>query len=160
MGLCLLSAGPALAEGFALRDLSGLGPAAGAALGGGYLHRAAPDRVTLTCPDCAGAPMIDILIGRQTDGTEARVRSGETPIAQLERLCQAREPRCRLGPLAAAPAIGWLSTYPIGATAGATAILLREGDMLTIRSVAGTPEIARGNAERLVEEMRRVVVGE
>ena len=128
-------AGAAQAEGFASRDLSAFAETAASALGMGYDHRAEPERLTLFCPGCEDAPMIAVLIGRQTDGTEARMRLGETTIARLEELCQEREPRCRLNAIDVAPAIGWVTSYPLGDGFGATAIILRDGDMLTIRSL-------------------------
>ena len=103
--------------------------------------------------------MIDILLGRQTDGTEERVRSGETSMAELERLCQSRSPSCRLAALEVAPAVGWITTYPIGSMAGSTADIFRGGDLLTIRSLATDAETARGNAERLVKTVGAKIVG-
>jgi hypothetical protein len=159
---CLIAAG-AQAEGFAQRDLRTVAGEATASLeaslGGRIASRAEPGRLTLTCPDCAGGPMIDLLIGRQTDGTEERVRSGRTSMAQLEALCQARSPDCRLSGLPVAPAVGWITTYAIGRTAGSTAIILRDGDMLTIRSLASDGAIARRNAETLARSVAPRIVG-
>ena len=87
----LLVATASRAEGFAINDLTPIGDAAVAALGPGYIFRAEPARVSLYCPDCIGSPMIDILLGTQVDGTEGRVRSGVTPIPELERQCRSRK---------------------------------------------------------------------
>ncbi|PIK72730.1 hypothetical protein CS379_12350, partial [Methylobacterium frigidaeris] len=119
--LLCLSAAPACAGGFALRDLTAVADEAGAALGRGYAARAAPERLTLMCTTCDGAPMVDLLLGRQADGTEERVRAGRTSMAQLESLCRARSPDCRLSALSVAPAVGWVTSYSIGSSAGATA---------------------------------------
>ncbi|WP_407519923.1 hypothetical protein [Methylobacterium oryzisoli] len=149
----------ALAEGFAVRDLRTVTGEATAALGGRFASRAEAGRLTLACPDCEGGPMIDVLIGRQTDGTEGRVRSGQTSLAQLEALCQARSPDCRLSGLSVAPAVGWITTYPMGRTAGATAVILRDGDSLTIRSLASDGAVARRNAETLARTVAPRIVG-
>ena len=86
--------------------------------------------------------------------------TGATPISQLERNCQARNPECRLSGLQVAPAVGWISGYPIGgSTAGSTAIILYGGDMLTIRSLASDPATARANAERLVGTIVPAILG-
>ena len=154
-------AGPAAqAEGFVAKDLTKVADAAKAALGGEFAQRAAPARLTLTCPTCKGAPMIDVLVGRQDDGTEARVRSGQTTIAQLEKLCRDKVDACRITELKVAPAVGWLSVYPMGASmAGSTAVILRDGDLLTIRSLASDPTVAKRNAEKLTASLAPKIVG-
>ncbi|MDO7843963.1 hypothetical protein [Sphingomonas immobilis] len=148
---------PAQAEGFAVHDLTTVATDLQKALGDGFVERAEPTRVTLTCPSCAGAPIIDVLIGRQTDGTEQRIRSGETKIARMEALCREREPACRLVALDVAPAIGWITAYPMGDHAGATAVVLRDSDLLTIRSIAGNAATARAHADKLLAVARGII---
>ncbi|MEH3143818.1 MAG: hypothetical protein PGN34_00295 [Methylobacterium frigidaeris] len=155
----LPAATAARAEGFAARDLTTVADAARTALGGRFAARAEPRRLTLTCPECDGAPVVDLQLGRQTDGTEGRVRSGQTSVEQLEALCRARSPECRLSGLSVAPAVGWTSTYPLGAGAGATAVILRDGDLLTIRVLAGTRAVAAGHVETLVRTLAPRIVG-
>ncbi|MFF8800849.1 MULTISPECIES: hypothetical protein [unclassified Methylobacterium] len=150
---------PVLAEGFAVRDLTAIASKAKAALGSGYAARAEAARLTLVCTACEGSPMIDVLLGRQADGTEERVRSGQTPIARLEALCRQRSPECRVTGLSVAPAVGWISRYRMGTMSGATAILLRDGDLLTIRSLAGDEATASRNARTLVEALGPRIVG-
>lgn len=150
---------PALAEGFAVRDLTAIASEAKAALGSGYAARAEAARLTLVCTACEGSPMIDVLLGRQADGTEERVRSGQTPIARLEALCRQRSPECRVTGLSVAPAVGWISRYRMGTMSGATAIVLRDGDLLTIRSLAGDEATASRNARTLVEALGPRIVG-
>ncbi|WP_232631723.1 hypothetical protein [Methylobacterium sp. Leaf118] len=149
----------AWADGFALRDLTAVEAEAKAALGDGFAARAAPARLTLTCPTCPGSPMIDVLVGRQADGTEERVRSGQTSLARLEEICQARSPECRVSALSVAPAVGWLSAYRMGPMAGATAVVLRGGDGLTIRSLADDAETARRHARALSDRLVPHIVG-
>ena len=155
----LLLPGAVRAEGFAVRDLTTVAAAAKAALDGRFQARAEPARLTLACPDCKGGPTVDVLLGRQADGTEARVRSGETPIARLEALCRARNPECRLAGLPVAPAVGWISRYPLGGAAGATPVVLRGGDLLTIRALAADAEAASRTARALVEALAPRIVG-
>lgn len=147
------------AEGFGVRDLSTIAPEVSTALGSGFSHKGETERLTLSCPGCDGEPIVDLLLGRQTDGTEDRVRSGQTPISRLEQLCQERSPSCRLTGLDVAPAVGWISTYSMGALFGSTAVILRSGDLLTIRSVASNAEAARGNAEKVVKAVRTRLIG-
>lgn len=153
------AAGSALAEGFAIRDLRTVDSNAKAALGAGYLSRPLTNRLILTCTTCQGAPMIDITIGRQTDGTEARVRSGQTTIPQLQAQCQARSPSCRIGAVSLPPAVGWVSSYTMGAMAGSTAVIIRDGDMLTLRVITDDPALSRRLAETLISTVGRQIVG-
>ena len=151
---------PAFASGFTAADLRRVEGAAVRALGPACLARAEAERLTLTCPDRPGAPIVDLRLGRQDDGTEARVRSGATTVADLERLCREREPACRLSPLDVAPAVGWVSSWPMGDGAGATSVVLRDGDLLTVRALAATPEAARAAIDALLPVVRAGVVGE
>jgi hypothetical protein len=153
------SAPSAHARGLATQDLTPLGAVAAKALGTGFNHRAEPGRLTLDCADCAGEPIVDILLGRQADGTEDRVRSGATTIADLERICQSCSSTCRVSAMNVSPAVGWVSAYPIGQGAGATAVVIRGGDLLTIRSVARDPVTARRSIDRLLPMVRAQIVG-
>jgi hypothetical protein len=130
-----------------------------AALGPGYVARAEDDRLVLTCPGCEGAPMVEIRVGRQEDGTEARLRSGYTSIASLDQQCRARNPTCRVECAEAGPALGWVSDYRSGAIAGNTLVLLNGGAMVLLRSIAASPELARGNVDRLRAEVVPALVG-
>ncbi len=104
--------------------------------------------------------MVSIMLGQQTDGTEERVRSGRTTMADLERLCQAREPSCRITRADMGPAVGWVSVYRVGDTvAGSTLMLIRDGNLMTVRSIAPTPEAARQNVERLQRAVLPQIVG-
>lgn len=58
-----------------------------------------------------------------------------------------------------APAVGWISLYRTGAMSGATAIVLRDGELLTIRSLAGDAATASRNARILVEALAPRIVG-
>jgi hypothetical protein len=151
--------GTVSAQGFAVGDLREVEQAATRVLGQGFVARAAEKRLTFVCTDCAGAPMIDILLGRQTDGTEDRVRSGQTTVADLERLCRERNDACRLTGLSVAPAVGWISQYPLGEGAGSTAVIIRNGDLLTIRGVARQPGVAHASVKKLVDGLGRRIIG-
>jgi hypothetical protein len=130
-----------------------------AALGEGYIARAEDDRLILTCPGCAGTPMLEIRLGRQDDGTEARLRSGYTTISSLDQQCRGRNPTCRVERADLGPAVGWVSAYRAGEVAGSTLVLLRDGAMVIVRSIAGSPDLARGNVERLRTEVLPALVG-
>jgi hypothetical protein len=154
-----LAAPAAMAEGFAVDDLGTLPVNVSAFPGGTYDYAAtAPDRLTIVCEDCEVLVGIDIQLGRQTDGTEGRVRSGETAIADLVALCRASNPTCRIDALDIAPAVGWVSRYK-GGISGSTAVILLDGDMLTIRSVAADVEIAARNSAIAFDQFARSIVG-
>jgi hypothetical protein len=159
LALAVFWAGIGQAQNIPDRDLTKTQSAAEAALGKGFISRAEPARLDLTCPSCAGSPIIGIQIGRQADGTEERIRSGETKIGDLERLCRARSPECRIEALEVRPAVGWVSSYQLGEIAGATAVVILNGELLTIRSLADSPAHARGNIDRLLPVVRKEVIG-
>jgi hypothetical protein len=145
--------------GFASTDLNRLDGEIARLLGPGFLGAPRPGKLAYSCPSCAGEPILGIEIGRQADGTEDRVRSGRTRIEDLEKQCQARSPECRIEALAAGPAVGWVSSYALGSSRGATAILILGGDLLTIRAVANDAATARGTIDRLMPLVREKIVG-
>ncbi|GEP03426.1 hypothetical protein [Methylobacterium oxalidis] len=149
----------AAADGFALRDLTAAAAEARTALGRGFQAKAERERLRLICTGCEGDPIVDLQLGRQSDGTEGRVRSGQTTFDKLEALCRARNPTCRLSGLSVAPAVGWLTSYSLGGTAGATATVIRDGDLLTVRVLAATEAVATAHARRLVETLVPRIVG-
>lgn len=154
-----LMSAPAFADGMRVHDLTTIETSARTALGKDAISRAEPERLTLTCPTCAGAPMVDLLLGRQTDGTEERVRSGATTVAQLEAQCQAREPSCQMKRADVGRAVGWVSSYKVGGSAGGTLILIAGGDMLTARVMAADEAAVRGTISRLKAKVLPAIVG-
>ncbi len=152
--LCCLWSQAAPAQGFAVHDLTGMAEAARAAFGGDSKAQAGPLRLIVTCAACAGAPSVDLQLGRLTDGTEERVRSGKTSFAALEGICVKRNPDCRLTSLSVGRAVGWISVYAIGRSGGATAVILRDGDLLSIEARAAD----RGTAEDAVQRLAQAVV--
>lgn len=155
----MLAAAGAHAHRLAVKDLRTVERAVTEALGPGFVGRAAPTRIDLICSSCAGEPIVGIRIGTQDDGTEQRVRAGRTTMADLERICRARSPECRITALDVAPAVGWVSSYPVGDGAGATAVVIRDGDLLTIRSIATDATSARANIDKLMPLVNNRIVG-
>ena len=142
------------AQGFASEDLTAFVDQAKAAIGSQASVQATPLTLTATCARCKGAPTVSLELGRLTDGTEKRVRSGVTSFAKLEALCLAQNPDCRLSALSVGPAVGWITVYAYGGDAGSTAVILRDGDLLTIRAKADS----RGTAEDYVRALTQVLV--
>lgn len=149
----------AQAQGFVAYDLTEVAPAMTDALGAGFVVRAESQQLTFACTACDGEPVIRLALSQQTDGTEQRVRSGTTKIADLDRICRESNATCRISALDVAPAVGWVSSYEAGGTFGATAILLRDGDMLTIRSIAKDGASAQRGVDALLPLVRARVVG-
>ena len=161
VGGCLfaMAAMSAQAEGFATRDLTRAAPAMRDALGPEFDGRAAPEQLMFACLECPGSPTVSVVLGRQTDGTEGRVRSGATTVADLDRICKSRSVSCEVSALAVAPAVGWVSRYTAGGSAGATAVIIRDGDLLTVRSIAEDAATARRTIDTLLPAVRAEVVG-
>jgi hypothetical protein len=159
-GTVMAMAAPVHAEGFAVRDFTAMTDNVTGFLEGKWEMKVDPDRLTLMCFECDGAPVLDFQLGRQTDGTEARVRSGETTIARLEEMCQAKAPECRIEGLDVAPAVGWMSTFPMGSQSAHTIVVLRDGDMLYLRSVSDSAAVARNNADAAVANIVPLIVGD
>ena len=155
-----ITGSPAWAEGFADKDVARLETVASRALGEGFSGQARDGRLILTCFGCSGEPTVSIEFGRQNDGTEQRIRAGTTTIADLERLCRLRSDDCRMSALDVAPAVGWVSRWTIGSSAAATAILIRDGDLLTIRSIAADAETARRHVDALLPVVRTSIIGQ
>ncbi|MEL6435803.1 MAG: hypothetical protein AAFP99_03310 [Pseudomonadota bacterium] len=147
--------GVARAEGFAITDLTDLNDIPQTLNGKSYSNRLAAKRLTLACDDCDGLNAVDVLIGRSTDGTEGRFRSGETTLKRMEDVCRSRDDTCRLERLDVGPSVGWLSIY----ARGSTAILFRDGDTLTIRGLAETPEVARETVRGVLATLAPTIVG-
>ncbi|MBK6307055.1 MAG: hypothetical protein IPF87_23140 [Gemmatimonadetes bacterium] len=147
------------ATGFAIHDLTKAPFDPTTALGMGYIARVEPTRLTMMCPDCIGSPTIDVQLGRQDDGTEGRFRAGTTTVSQLETACRAREASCRIERLQVEPAVGWMSSYRMGAQFAHTTVVLRDGDLLTVRTQASDSASDRRNADAMVVKLVRGVVG-
>jgi hypothetical protein len=149
------------AASFQNTDLDAVGKHAQETLGPGFrAQNTNSRRVDLTCASCAVPTMVSITIGQQTDGTDERVRGGQTTMADLERLCQAREPSCRVTRADMGPAVGWISVYRNSDTfSGSTLVLIRDGNLMTVRSIAPTPEAARDNVQRLQRAVLPQIVG-
>ncbi|MCJ2068109.1 hypothetical protein MKK75_04670 [Methylobacterium sp. J-030] len=157
--LCTLWSQAALAQGFAVHDLTPLAEDALLALGKDATAQAQPFQLILTCPACDGAPAVALRLGRLTDGTEGRVRSGKTTMAALETICVRKNPDCRLTTLPAGPAVAWITSYAFGTGAGATAIVLRDGDLLTIDARSIDRGAAEDTALRVAQKLLPRIVG-
>jgi hypothetical protein len=156
--LLTLLCSPAYAGGLAITDLTEA-PDMSAILGAGFISKVEADRVTYVCFECPGTPMIDVLMGQQTDGMEGRIRSGETTMEEMQAICQSREPDCTIEGLDVAPAVGFRSSYPVLGQSGSTTVVMLDGDVLTIRSVADDPAIAHDNAVMLENNLIPAIVG-
>ncbi|TXN06239.1 hypothetical protein FV242_00900 [Methylobacterium sp. WL64] len=150
---CLV-APAARAQGFVSHDLTGLLDPVRVAIGSMATVQATPLDLNLTCSPCKGSPNVEVQLGRLTDGTEKRVRTGETSLAKLESLCIKQNPDCRLSAVPVSPAVGWITVYALGNGGGSTAVILRDGDLLTIQARADSP----GHAEDAVLALTQNVV--
>ncbi len=159
-GSALMFATPAAS--FQNADLDVVGNRAQAALGQDFrAQNTNRQRVDPTCESCAVPTMVSSNIGRQSDGTEGRVRNGQTTMVDLERICQSREPDCDLTRADMGGAVGWLTVWRTSdAFAGSTLTLIKDGNVMTVRSIAPTPEAARKIVARLQRAVLPQIVGQ
>lgn len=155
---CLV-APAAQAQGFVSHDLTGFVDPIRVAIGSNAAVQATPLDLNLTCASCKGSPSVEIQVGRSTDGTEKRVRSGETSLAKLESLCIKQNPDCRLSALPVSPAVGWITVYALENGGGSTAVILRDGDLLTIQARADSPGHAEDSVLALTQNVVPKIVG-
>lgn len=160
LALAFAAASAPAAAGFVQRDLTKVAVDVADYSGGTYAHRAEPNRLTVMCLDCAEMQAVDVLIGRTADGTEQRLRSGATTAADMERLCRQKEPRCTLAARDVGAAVGIQSVWPMGEAAVSTVYLYRDGDLLTIRSVAADTASAKANADVTIRTLAPQIVGD
>ena len=156
---CAFGVCPA-AAGFILKDLRSLSVDASGFVGGQFAAKATDARrLTIYCTTCAQFTAIDVIIGRSTDGTEQRYRSGTTTIEKMAALCRSRSPSCKMRATASGSAVGWISEYDLGATRGSTVVLFLDGDLLTIRSISDTRQTASANAVHALKTIAPLIVG-
>lgn len=158
--LCIASL--ARAEGFKIGDLRDVTADVSGYVGGGTFGFKATEakRLTVFCEGCDGLVAIDIRLGRSTDGTEERYRSGETSIEKMASLCKANNPSCELEAVALGKAVGWVTRYAIGPSAGSTAVLFLDGDQLIVRSIANDVDTAAANGTRALRTIGKTIIGE
>lgn len=153
--------GVAQADGFKITDLQTLTPDASGYLGNGTFDAQASDakRLTVFCTGCSGMVAVDVLLGRNEDGTEQRYRSGETTVENMANLCKANNPGCELEALAQGNAVGWVTRYSLTSGSGSTAVLFLDGDQLVIRSIAPDRETAAANGRHALKTIGAQIIG-
>lgn len=157
--LLLAGAAPALAEGFASRDLTTATVDTAAFEGGSFEAEAtSPGRLTIFCTDCEGFTAIDVLMGGGDAGLERRLREDEGTVGELEARCRERAPSCRIVPVTLGAAIGYRSTYEAASTRGSTAVVMLDGEGMTVRSIAPDTETASANAEAALDTVGRAMI--
>jgi hypothetical protein len=166
--LCVLativasSAHGAPKSGFAVTNMTQVSSEAFTIPSKTFDRRAQRDRLTFSCTNCTGVGTegIDIIIGKSRDGTEGRLRSGRTTIADIERICRTGDPNCRVEAVKINGAVGWVTRARIlGMINASTTILYKNGDMLTIRSFSDNAEIAYSNGRAAREQLAPRIVG-
>ncbi|MEJ6392317.1 hypothetical protein V8J82_03565 [Gymnodinialimonas sp. 2305UL16-5] len=156
--LCIAGPGIAAAQGFAIDDLRQLSVDTSAFPGSFTAEATSADRLTIACLDCEAFVAIDVRLGRQDDGTEGRVRSGETTIDDLAAICQARDATCQLEGVNVGQAIGWVTSFE-GMRPASTTVLLRDGDLLMIRAIAADVATARRIGEITRSVLAPTIIG-
>jgi len=158
---CLAVAWPvsAGAAGFALTDLTRVKPAVLKISGKTFVSRAAPDRLTFGCKDCAGLEAVDVLLDKSTDGTEQRFRSGATTIARIQEICRTSEPTCAIERIEMNGAVGWVSRTKAVGSFISTTILFKNGGQLVIRPIAETLKAAFDNGLAVRLKLAPQIIG-
>ncbi len=155
-----LLATPAAAEGFAVDNLAAVTLPLNLFEGGAAVAGDRNDgRLSVLCDGCADMQALDVILGTSTDGTEARYRAGETTIAEMEALCRNNNDTCRMDALELGGAVGWRSSYALGGTTGATAVLFQDGDLLTVRAIGPDLDTTMGVLDRGLDMVASRIVG-
>ena len=149
----------AAADGFALNNLQKVEVDNSQFAGGTYEHQKERKRIILACTTCDDLTSISVEIGRSTDGTEGRFRSGETTVEKMQNICQQRNPKCRLTRLDLGPAVGWVTQYKLGPIEGSTAVLFRDGDLLTVRTTSDSRNRTGSNMAAALDHIAPQIVG-
>ena len=116
-----------------------------------YTIKQAPDRLTIACVKCDGLVAIDVTISPTMDGTEERIRNGETTAKTMLEICKknakARGTECyNIRTANLKGAVGFVSDYKISdAMYGATYTIFQDNKLLMMRNIAGS----RAEAKRL-----------
>lgn len=156
----ITAATAAYADGFAVKDLGTLQVDPTVFQGGTYdAGSTEPARLTVFCTDCSSQTIIDIRLGRSTDGTEERYRSGETTVEQMEAICKSRSESCELKAAEVGDAVGWVTSYEASGGWGSTTVLFKDGDLLTIRSIAASKEQAIANGATARGSIAPMIIG-
>ena len=135
----------AWADGFAITNLNNVKLDTSQFEGGTYESLVEKDQIIVACETCDDLSSVHLEMGRSTDGTEGRFRSGETTIEKMRGICQERDPKCKLTRLDVGNAVGWITEYTLGATKGSTAVLFQDGDLLTIRVLSDSRQRVERN---------------
>ncbi len=145
--------------GFAITDLTALRTGKLSVSGQDFTAKSDAKRLTLLCHTCRDFTAIDVLLDKSTDGTEGRLRSGETKIAAIELKCRQREPNCLIRATKIRGAVGWVSKTTAAGSPTSTTILFKDGDRLVVRSIAGTIEDAYRNGQQVVDRIGTRIIG-
>jgi hypothetical protein len=162
--ILLMASGTSVASanstaGFAITDLTQVKVARLTLSGHVFAAKAEPKRLTYVCQDCSDLTAIDVLIDTSTDGTEGRLRSGETKIETLAQNCRARESNCQIDGLNVQGATGWVSKTVAAGNPVSTTVLFKNGDRLVIRSIAPDLAVAYRNGQSVVTEIGTTIIG-
>ncbi|MEM7060100.1 MAG: hypothetical protein AAF557_21165 [Pseudomonadota bacterium] len=150
----------AAADGFAMKDFTQLDPDLSAFQSGAFEARSSEAaRLTIICTDCSDQTVIDVQLGRSTDGTEDRYRSGETTIEMMRGICKSRNDSCELEATEVGAAVGWVTSYEAFGGWGSTTVLFLDGDLLTIRSIAAGKDQAVANGSAARDTVAPLIVG-
>jgi hypothetical protein len=160
--LCfLLSVLPmmAMADGFALTDFRKVTVEQSRFSKGNYEIVTERERIILACESCDDLTSVSFELGRSTDGTEGRFRSGETTVAKMRGICRQRDPACELERVDLGPAVGWVTQYELGGVQGSTVILFLDGDLLTIRALSESRKRVRNNVKAALRHIAPQIIG-
>jgi hypothetical protein len=150
----------AQAEGFALKDLTKLRFDPASMPGKEFVMRNdEPERATVACVACKDLEAVDIILGQSVDGTEERYRSGKTTLAMMEAICKSKAPSCTMQAATFGRAVGWTTQYETS-TFGSTTALYLNGDLLVVRSLAGSKDVAFANGQAILAAVGKQIVGD
>jgi hypothetical protein len=152
-------------SGFAVTDLTkfnSIGSGASNVQLGGQecIARAELSRLTIMCLDAPASPAIDVKLSKSKDGTEARLRSGETTIAKMEELCAQRGGVCKMEALKLGGAVGFVSKTNVGNTKIHNITLFKKDDLMVIRAISEDADVAAKYGKLVLDFYGTKIVGQ
>lgn len=154
-----LSSTTAFADGFEAHDLTKMEAAVAETFDKGAYHWAIPANMSISCCGTEEDQLVSVTLDRHTDEMGQENRSDEAYFKDLDAACSMTG--CDIEEIAAGTASARLISIRNmgGGQSGVNIFVVKDGDRLTIQSVAKTRELARDNAVKVLDALKGPIIG-